>query len=165
MYLTMSLNGYIADEREKSPWPKEVWASYHRISKQHKAIIIGRRTYELMDRINEFRKIGNPFTIVLTKRKMKNKKKVVFVSSAKAAIRIAKDNGFNRVLISGGGGANSSLMKENLVDEVYIDIVPVLFGKGIKLFKEEDFQKRLKFTGLKYLSKQVVQLRYRVIKR
>ena len=56
-------------------------------------------------------------------------------------------------------------MKENLVDEVYIDIVPVLFGKGIKLFKEEDFQKRLKFTGLKYLSKQVVQLRYRVIKR
>ena len=50
-----------------------------------------------MESINEFRKIGNPFTIVLTKRKMKNKKKVVFVSSAKAAIRIAKDNGFNRV--------------------------------------------------------------------
>lgn len=163
MYLTITLNGYIANENNKSPWPKEVWKTYYAISKQYKAVVLGRRTYEIMDRIDEFKKIGNPFVIVLSKKNLKDKPNVVFVKSAKEAIKVAEKKGFDKLLISGGGVTNSSMIKENLVDELYIDVVPVVFGKGVKLFKEDNFEKKLKLKEVKMLSDQVVQLRYKVI--
>ena len=54
-------------------------------------------------------------------------------------------------------------MIEGLVDEIYIDIVPLIFGSGVRLFKEGDFNAKLRLNGIKMLSKQVMQLHYRVI--
>jgi dihydrofolate reductase len=159
----MTLNGYIANARDECPWPKEVWRSYYRITKTYKAIIIGRKTYEIMRAADEFKKVGNPFVIVLTRKKMKGNENVQFVGSANDAIGLAKLKGFAKVLISGGGVANSSLIKKGLVDEILIDIVPLLFGKGVRLFADADFEKKLKFTGMNMLSSQVMQLRYKVL--
>lgn len=163
MYMGMTLNGYIAKENDDTPWPKEEWESYHAISKKYRAIIIGRRTYEIMLKDNVFQNIGNPFTIVLTRKKLKAGQNVAFVNSAKEAIKTAADMGFSKVLISGGGAVNTSMIKKGLVDEIYIDIVPMLFGKGVKLFSEDHFESNLKLTAIKRLSKQVIQLRYRVV--
>jgi len=163
MYMGMTVNGYISRENGNTPWPKEEWDSYHRISKQYKAIVIGRKTYDVMVKEKVFKNIGNPFTIVLTKKKLKGKQNVVFVKSAREAIKIAEKKGFGKLLISGGGVTNSSMIKEGLVDELYIDVMPLLFGKGVKLFKEENFEKKLKLKEVKMLSSQVIQLRYTVI--
>ena len=163
MYMAMTLNGYIATENDKCPWPPEEWRAYRRVSELHKVIVIGRRTYQIMSRLGEFKRMGNPFVIVLTHKGLKDQKGVAFVRSAKEAIGLAKSNGFSKVLISGGGIVNSSFMKSGLVDELYIDIVPVLFGKGVKLFADADFEKKLKFTGMNMLSSQVMQLRYKVL--
>jgi dihydrofolate reductase len=164
MYLTMTLNGYIATENDESPWPKEVWQSYYAISKKYKVVIVGRKTYEIMDKISEFKKIGNPFVIVLSKKKTNTKSNVIFLDSPKKALGVAKKMGFKKILISGGGILNTSMIKEGLVDELYIDIVPLLFGKGVKLFKEDNFETKLKLTSTKKLSDQVIQLRYKIIK-
>ena len=160
--MAMTANGYIAKENGETPWSDEVWKSYYRIAKQFGAIILGSRTYHIMKEANEFEKIGNPFTIVLTRQKATNTENFAFVPSPREALRVLEGKGFTQALLGGGGKANASFLKENLVDEIYLDIEPLLFGKGIKLFADGEFETRLKLINTKTLSPNVIQLHYKV---
>ena len=67
-------------------------------------------------------------------------------------------------MVCGGGELNSSFMKENLVDEMYIDIEPLVFGKGIKVFADAVFEKKLELIETKKFSPNEIQLHYKVKK-
>ena len=94
LYMAQTLNGYIAKKNGDTPWSEEVWKSYYQIAKKFKAIILGRKTYEVMKEVNEFEKIGNPFTIVLSKsNKSSNDKNINFEAAkqtAKLMIKLSK---------------------------------------------------------------------------
>ena len=113
-----TVNGYIATKEGETPWSAEVWDSYYKIAKSFKSIVLGRKTYEIMKSVGEFEKIGNPFTVVLSK-KLKSEDNAVFVKSPKDAVKLLREKGFENVLVGGGGKLNSSFMKENLIDEIY----------------------------------------------
>lgn len=165
LYMAMSLNGYIAKEGDETPWSDEIWKSYYKIAKQFQTIILGRRTYDIMKENSEFEKIGNPFTIIVSSNKnMKNKGNFYFVKYPKEAIEILKNKGFTEALLGGGSKINSSFMKDNLVGEIILDVEPVVFGKGIKLFAEGDFEKKLKLIEMKKISNDLIQLNYEVRK-
>jgi len=165
LYMAQTLNGYIAKKNGDTPWSEEVWKSYYQIAKKFKAIILGRKTYEVMKEVNEFEKIGNPFTIVLSKsNKSSNDKNINFVKSPKEAIKLLEKNGFKEALIGGGSKLNASFMKENLINEIILDIEPQIFGNGIKLFEEGKFEAKLKLKAVKNISENVVQLCYEVVK-
>ena len=55
-------------------------------------------------------------------------------------------------------------MKENLIDENYLDVEPITFGKGIRLFVESDFEAKLKPLETKKFSDSEIQLHYQVLK-
>jgi dihydrofolate reductase len=55
-------------------------------------------------------------------------------------------------------------MEENLVDEIFIDIEPIILGKGIPLFRDKDFERNLKLVGQKKISENEIQLYYEVLK-
>lgn len=164
LYMAMTINGMIAKENDETPWGQEVWDSYYKIAKKLNVIILGRKTFEIMKEVNEFEKIGNPFTVVLTSKKMPVEKNTVFVSSPKEAIQILRDKKFSEVLLAGGGNANGAFMKEGLIDELYLDIEPQIFGKGIPLFGSHTFEARLQLVEAKAISKNVIQLHYTVKK-
>ncbi|MEK9177876.1 MAG: dihydrofolate reductase family protein [Patescibacteria group bacterium] len=55
-----------------------------------------------------------------------------------------ESRGFKEVAICGGSQIYTMFMKSGLVDTLYLTIEPILFGDGIKLFKEElDYRLRL----------------------
>lgn len=165
LYMAQTVNGYIARENDETPWSDVVWESYATVAKRFKAIIVGRRTYEIMRRANEFEKIGNPFIVILTtKRSIPRNRGDVLVKSSNEALDILKERGFHNVLVGGGGIATSSFMKENLIDEIILDIEPLLFGKGIRLFSDASFETRLSLIDVRKLSEDVLQLHYRVLK-
>ena len=164
LYMATTVNGYIAKENDETPWSDAVWDSYYTIVKQFKAIILGRRTYEIMKDVNEFDKIGNPFTIVVTKEDLARNSNFAVAKSPKEALEILKEKGFAKALVAGGGILNSSFIKESLIDEIYLDVEPLIFGKGIKLFSDNDFDIKLELIGTKSLSKNAVQLHYKILK-
>ena len=133
LYMAMTANGMIATASEETPWSDIVWKSYYKIAKQFKAAIFGRRTYDIMKSVNEFEKIGNTFTVVLSNNNYKNISNVAFVKTPQEAIDVLNKKGFSKAFIGGGGQANAAFMKENLVDEIILDVEPIVFGKGIKL--------------------------------
>ncbi len=65
--------------------------------------------------------------------------------SPKEALKLLKD--FKEVIVAGGGALNASFTEENLIDEIFIDIEPIILGKGILLFRDKDFEKNLKLLG------------------
>ncbi|HED36787.1 MAG TPA: hypothetical protein ENI76_00860 [Ignavibacteria bacterium] len=83
-------------------------------------------------------------------------------SNPKEALEILK--GFNNILITGGSGLNSSFAKENLIDEVIINVESVIIGEGIPLFPSNEFDLNLKLIDVKKLSNDIVQLHYKVTK-
>src|SRR3990167_5470332 len=93
LYMATTVNGYIARENDETPWSDAVWDSYYKIAKQFKAIVLGRRTYEIMKEVDEFEKIGNPLTIVLSSKKEEKDKNATFVRSPHEAIKVLKEKG------------------------------------------------------------------------
>ncbi len=160
LYMTTTVNGFIAKENNDTSWSKETWLSFAQFVKKTGNIIIGRKTYELMNADNEFRKIGNPFTVVVSKEIFIPPFNAVLAKSPKEALKIIKEKNFPNALVAGGAILSASFMKENLVDEVIIDIEPYIFGRGIRLFSKSSFEKRLKLIKTKKLSKNTIQLKY-----
>ena|SRR3989338_7854779 len=164
LYMATTVNGYIATENDDCPWSNAVWDSYYKIAKQFKAVVLGRRTYEIMKEVDEFEKIGSPFTVVVSKEDFAHGSNFAIAKSPQEALKILKEKNFAKVLVGGGGTLNSSFMKENLIDEIILDVEPLIFGKGIKLFSDNDFDAKLELIETKSLSKNTIQLHYRVLK-
>ena len=162
--MVITVNGLIAKENDEAPWSDTIWKNYYKTGKKIRNIIVGRKTYELMKEVNEFEKLGNPLTVVLTSKPLKGNENLFFVSSPKKALEIIKNKGYKKTLLGGGAKTTSAFMKEGLVDELVIQIEPMLFGKGIKLFSDADFEAKLKLLDVKHLSKNELELRYKVLK-
>jgi dihydrofolate reductase len=164
LYMAMTINGYIAKEDHNTPWSNEEWNSFYNFIKERKNIVVGKSTYNLMKKEREFDKIGNPTVVVVTKNKIIDDQDVLFVESPKKALDILSKKGFNEIVVAGGGELNSSFLKEGLISEMYLDIEPIVFGKGIKLFSDNNLNVELELLDVKKLSKNSLQLHYRVLK-
>ncbi|HOZ36435.1 MAG TPA: dihydrofolate reductase family protein [bacterium] len=74
------------------------------------------------------------------------------------------DRGFEKVILGGGATINGLFLKENLVDEIWLTIEPKIFGEGLSLFKDADVDLKLELLEVRNLDKDVIQVRYKVIK-
>ena len=54
----------------------------------------------------------------------------------------------------------NELLRYNLIDELYISIIPTLLGDGISLFKSGRPETQLKLVSAKSFDKGLVQLHY-----
>lgn len=163
LYMAVTLNGMIAKKDDNTNFVlRGSWKNYKKIVRNVDAVIVGRRTYETMPR-SEFER--GPLYVVLSRKSLKRKvSDVVFMPRLKTIIRYLEEKGYTKVLVAGGGKTNGSFLKAGLIDEIFLDIEPTVFGKGIRLFGETDFEKKLKLLGVKKFSKDEVQLHYKVLK-
>lgn len=170
LYMAITPNGLIANENDDTDWVTETeWENFSGMIKKYGNMIIGRRTYEIMLENDEFNRsnLNEIKTAVLTSDpslKVHNSNCIFTARFPKEAVKILIDQGFETIMVCGGGGLNSSFMKENLVDEIYLDVEPIVFGRGIKLFAEADFEAKLELIEAKKFSQDEIQLHYKVIR-
>jgi dihydrofolate reductase len=166
LYMSTTVNGYIARENDDTDFVSDTeWESFVNMVKKVDNIIIGRRTYEIMQKSDDFARLSESKIVVVTSNVLKSENpNVFFANTPEDALKLLQDKGFSEALVAGGGKLNSSFMKENLIDEVYLDVEPIVLGKGIKLFADDDFETNLELIEVNKLSPNEVQLHYRVIK-
>ncbi len=168
--MAITINGFIAKENDDTSWVTEIeWASFSGMIRKNGNMIIGKRTYEVMIDNDEFNRsnLNKIKSVVLTNDtslKIHNPEFISVAISPQEAINILHKKGFETIMVCGGGGSNASFMKENLIDEIYLDIEPVTFGKGVHLFAESEFEAKLKLLEIKKLSDDEIQLHYQVLK-
>ena len=68
------------------------------------------------------------------------------------------------IYLDGGANAIQGFIREGQVDEMTITILPILLGKGKKLFDVLDNSVDLKLVDSKTFENGVVQLKYRIVK-
>jgi dihydrofolate reductase len=77
-------------------------------------------------------------------------------------ITLLKQSAGSEILVFGSPSATHALMAENLIDEYWIFINPVLLGQGIPLFKNIQHRTALKLVKSNIFASGVVCLHYEV---
>ncbi len=164
LYMAISLNGMIAKNDDDTSWISETeWNSYSSAVRNSGCLIVGKRTYNILTKQPEFSELKDVQLVVVSNENFPTiASNHLVTSSPKEALDKLKN--FETVIIAGGGVLNTSFLKEKLVDEIYLDIEPIILGEGIKLFNDNDFEVNLELLETKLLSQNEIQLHYKVIK-
>jgi len=165
LYMTISIDGYICKKDGSVDYTLGgTWNSYFEFCKKNRNLIIGKNTYNIMPP-DEF--INECLYVVMTKFAPKQPKIKNIIFTDKSPIEVIKllcDKGYKNICVGGGGMINSSFLNDGIIDEIILDIQPVILGEGIKIFPNTKIQNNLKLIETKQLSEQEIQLRYRVKK-
>lgn len=158
-------NGYIAKENGNSEWTSEEdLHGFFENSKKAGNIVMGKNTY--LEALKQgYFPFPETLNVVVSNEDIENKwndKVVVTNNSPKDVIKMLEDKGFSTVFLAGGGALNASFMKEKLINEIYLDIEPLIFGKGIQVITPSEFEYELELLDVKKLNKNTVQLHYLV---
>lgn len=169
LYASASVNGHIARENDDEDFlSHENWFSFASLAEKAGCFVVGRRAYEV---VNKKYKSGYNFGTVKAKAIVMSSKrgfragKFTVVDSPKAAIREAEKMGKKSLVVAGGSRTNASFMKSNLVDEVVLNFEPFILVKGVRIFDDGNFEKRLRLIKTSKLSGGIVQLHYKVLRK
>ena len=83
-------------------------------------------------------------TYVITHNPNKSTEKIHFTDENPAQLlKEIKANDGKDIWICGGANLVRQLMREDLIDQYYISVIPTLLGKGIRLFEELENEQKL----------------------
>lgn len=166
LYNAISLDGIVARKDGREDFiSNETWLETCRLSKKVKCLILSRKAYgAIMSWKFDMSSFENVTKIIVSKeQKIKLNQGEIYAGSPKAALKIAKSMGFKEVLFSAGEKLNNVFLKENLIDEMIINVEPIIVGEGIRIFSNK-FNKRLRLVKTKKLKKGIIQLYYNIVK-
>ena len=176
--LATSLDNYIARADGGADWllwTKEVADLSAKFMKTVDVILIGRKTYEVMLASGETSYPGaTNYVFSRSKRRLSalskaaaSKKKparnVELVAQGVADfVKDLKQQQGKGIVVFGGGELASHLFNADLIDEVVLNVHPVILGSGVPLFSGIERQINLELFEVKRLKTNCVVLSYRV---
>ena len=156
----MTVDGKIAKNSNHFPdWTsKEDKKMFAKISKKHKVVIMGEKTFDTFPA-----PLKDRFNVVFTLKKNPPKiKGVKWVSGdIFAVLQELEKEGYKSALLGGGAYLNSSFLKKKLIDEMILTIEPKIFGQGLSLF-QKDFDVNLRLQAVKQINKNSIVLKYKI---
>lgn len=169
LFIAASLDGYIATKSDSLDWLFKVEGEgdngYSEFYETVDTILLGRKTYDwIMKHETGNFPYENKKCYVFSRSSKEAKKDVEFIYAdlVEFTNKLKKEEG-NNIWIVGGGELLHSFLKEKLVDEIILTVAPTLIGKGIPLFKEDNYQLDLILKGTRRFN-QFVELHYEVQK-
>ena len=122
-------------------------------------LIVGRRTYELLGELPISQMTGVDRVVI--SHSLLNYNGVSAVASPVEALSHLKQRGFDIAFVGGGAQLASAFLSQGLVDEIYLNIYP-LVSKGRTFAISENLETNLELVGVDKLSNDIVQMHYRV---
>lgn len=164
LYMAISANGMIAKNNDDTSWiSKKEWDSYSLAVRKAGCLVVGSRTYHLLTKQPEFVEFKDVMLVAVSQEDFATSaSNHVIAHSPKEALEVLKN--YEEVIVAGGGILNASFLLENLVDEIYLDIEPIIIGEGIPIFKGKNFEHKLQLIDQKKIANDEIQLHYKVLK-
>lgn len=161
LVMAMTADGRIGrNPLEPVDWTgREDKKAFVRITREAGVVIMGSRTFDTIKQPLEGRK-----NIVMTRDPARTSEHpdLVFTSRSPSKIlETLEDEGRETAALIGGPVINTVFLQENLIDEIYVTIVPRLFGMGLSMFNKE-FDQTMTLADLVRLDEDAVLLRYAV---
>ncbi|MFT3751405.1 MAG: dihydrofolate reductase family protein [Paludibacter sp.] len=166
LYIAMSLDGFIATKDDGLDFLSVVEQegedySYSDFVNTVDTIIIGRRSYEkVLSMGYNYPNINKEIFVVTHAERPAQGNLKFYNGDLKALVDELKSKPGKDIYVDGGAVLVNELLKDNLIDEFYISVIPVLLGDGISLFNGGRPELNLKLVSSKAYSKGLVQLHY-----
>jgi dihydrofolate reductase len=164
-----SLDGFIAgqdDEVDWLHWSSEVAEISNQVLGATDVVLMGRRTYEVALRAgtSAYPNVHN-YVFSQSYTSERNIPNLTVVrEDAGEFVRELKQRDGRNICVLGGGELARSLFQEGLIDEVGLNVHPVLLGGGIPMFPAGGYRHSLALTEARPLQGGCFYLRYRVNK-
>ena len=162
VFIGVSLDGFIARSDGGLDWLEPFHGEDHGYGGFFAgvdAVVIGRGTYDTVIGFPEW-PYGGKRVIVCTGRPAEPRHREELWSGSPRALAERLDReGVRRVYVD-GGALIRSFLREGLVDELTIDIIPLILGRGRPLFASGNPETPLRFVDSKSFPSGLVQIRY-----
>jgi dihydrofolate reductase len=169
LFIATSLDGYIAKPNDDLSFLRLVEKEgedygYAEFTANIDTIILGRKTYDYV-----LREIGSSHydngqrdVYVITKTERPGTGKTTFFTGKLSDLvqRLKSENGKD-IYCDGGAEIINELLKNDLIDEFVISVVPVLVGSGTRLFNDGRPEQLLELKSVKTFDTGLTQLHYR----
>ncbi len=160
----ITVDGFIAQSIEQSSieWnSNEDRKFFSNLTKKIGTMIMGSRTFATINRALPGRKI-----VVLSDKErlveFSDEEVVVENGNLKDVLAKLEQDGCKEVAVVGGSNVYTQFLTQQLVDELYLTIEPVMFGRGIKLLSTAVLQK-LTLLEVIDLSSQTKVMHYKIV--
>jgi dihydrofolate reductase len=167
LYIAMSLDGYIAKPSGDIGFLSMVEQEgqdygYNDFVDTVDTVIIGRKTYDKVIAMGFEYPHSDKDVYILTRTPKPAVGNFKFYTDdiVQLVSRLKSQFGKN-IYCDGGAEVANELMKNNLVDEFVISIIPILLGEGIRLFKDGRPEQTLELVSSKSFEKGLTQLHYK----
>lgn len=155
LFIAMSLDGYIADSEGKVGWlggqgnDEEKIDTYSEFVANVDTVVMGWNTYyQVITELSLEEWVYSGLeSYVVTHRDCSSTEMIRFTSEEPCSlIRELKKKDGKDIWICGGADIVRQLMAEDLIDVHYVSVIPILLGKGIRLFGGSGKEIPLKLT-------------------
>lgn len=152
LFIAMSLDGYIADSDGSVNWltgqgDDDNIDTYSEFVKDIDTVVMGFNTYhQIVTDLSPDEWVYQEFTTYVVTHNLKpSSDKIYFTNESPVALvkKIREENG-KGIWICGGADIIQQLVKEDLIDEYYITVIPTIIGSGIRLFGNSNHEIKLK---------------------
>jgi len=137
--LAMSLDGFIADESGGYSWIKgdgvgacdtAIKYDFKRFLEEIDTVVMGRKCYDQgMHRDFQDKKV-----YIASKMRRAGDKNVIFSDDICRAVREEQEKEGKHIYLFGGGEMLDGFLREDIIDEYIVGIIPVILGSGRPLF-------------------------------
>ncbi|MEK7166796.1 MAG: dihydrofolate reductase [Patescibacteria group bacterium] len=150
-FVVTSIDGRISLSSKCSPnWTsKEDWDFFQKSLSHIDAVVVGRYTYQSV--ATRLRK-RNTFVLSSRPKTFVRRGTVVFVNPANVSLPKLLA-GYKSVAVLGGGAVYRFMLEQNLLDEIFITIEPIIFGRGKEMFIGGTQTTRVSLLSVKQLNK------------
>ena len=168
LYLCLSADGLIATSNrvsdEESEWSEGAWARWCGYCTDSKNLIVGRKTYTELTQFDVSDVLYPEHKIVVSSNDLDLVDTWMQFSTPKQAVEYLESCDIENMIVGGGRQLGLAFIKEDLIDEVILDIYPILFGNGTQLLGELDECIQLELVNSDNLGDGAVRVHYRILK-
>ena len=182
-FMHISLDGFTTNSKGQMNWilaDEEMFEIAEQQTLKSDTAIYGRGTYKIMEdywptaadqpnaskhdiQHSAWYKSVQKIVVSRTLKSSELKNAKLFGENSLDEIRKLKNEKGNEIVLFGSPTLTRSLMNENLIDEYWLFVNPILIGQGNNLFKNLSHEIKLKLQMSKTLASGVVCLHYSTI--
>ena len=164
-YMATSINGYITEGSDDSDWVSDLdWKVFDKLLRECKVVVMGARTFKLFE--DDFPQEGALNIVMTHSKKLLGKEipgAILTNKSPKEVVAMVKRKGYKQLMLIGGMALNTSFLKAGLINEIWLDVHPLLIGEGKTIFDKLKLFKKLELIESKKLGYGQVLLKYKLI--
>ena len=167
IYIATSIDGYIARKDGGLDWLDMSHGGdedygFQKLLNSIDALILGRNTYEVVSRFDEWPYKGKRVIVLSNTLKEVRKEAELFCGQLTELASILHSEGIKNVWVDGGITV-SKFLEAGLVDDITISIIAVVLGSGIPLFSTMNREHKCRLISTQSYPSGLVQLKYEVV--